>query len=73
MIIQFFKGPKDGEILKVPDKIKEYVCETIPQDTEPINLDPEIEAKTKRVYYYIECDSRPDGVYWAIFEGVEIS
>lgn len=60
MIIQFFKGPKDGQTLKIPET----------------NLgqfpDYEAEVRVKRIHYYIDHDPRPDGVYWAVFEGVEI-
>lgn len=71
MIIQFFKGPNDGQTLKIPDELKEYICETISPNLGQFP-DYEAEVRVKRVHYYIDHDPRPDGVYWAVFEGVEI-
>lgn len=79
MIIQFFKGPKDGVTLEVPDNTLVYRAEKIPLDEQIKILRSSLSfkerselVKPETALYYIESMPRPDGIYWAILEGVRV-
>lgn len=60
MKIQFFKGPKDGITLDVPDRTEHYVCH-LPLEKPAIYCPEKLNYSTEKVYYYVDFNPRPLG------------